>query len=138
MDAFTGNTLNLNSAATLFRVANFETINFTTATANITTLDTTPSGAAGKLVKLNTQGNNVTLSGTITESGGIEKPARESLPSPARTATPETPLSTRGRLSSPERSAAAPMPEPLPTTPRSSLIRPPPRPFPASSPAQAL
>ncbi|GHT90648.1 hypothetical protein FACS1894101_3310 [Betaproteobacteria bacterium] len=74
-DLFTGNTLNLAAGNTITSVRNMATINFTSAgAAGITTLHTTPTGAAGDpLMTLNTNTNAITFDGTITGSGGIDK-----------------------------------------------------------------
>ncbi|GHT96190.1 hypothetical protein FACS1894116_12900 [Betaproteobacteria bacterium] len=75
-DAFTGNTLQLNSAANIARVLNFETVKFgNIGTAGVTTLDTTPTGvtSGNPLVKLDTQGNTITFGGVINGTGGIDK-----------------------------------------------------------------
>ncbi|MCL2679817.1 MAG: fibronectin type III domain-containing protein [Dehalococcoidia bacterium] len=80
-NAFTGNILNKNNAvnlnagngSTIFSVQNFEFINFGySGNANISTLSTTPTGATG-MVKLDTGVNNITFSGSISGTGGIEK-----------------------------------------------------------------
>ncbi|MCL2020511.1 MAG: autotransporter-associated beta strand repeat-containing protein, partial [Betaproteobacteria bacterium] len=80
-DLWTGNTLNVNSAAASLVISaqNFEFINFGySGNADIATLNVSPTGAAaGSLVKLDTGANNVTFTGTITDTpatpGGIEK-----------------------------------------------------------------
>ncbi|GHT40948.1 hypothetical protein FACS189443_2010 [Planctomycetales bacterium] len=75
-DFFSNNTLELNSATSIFKAQNFETIKFGNInTANIGELDTAPTGtAAGTLVKMNTQGNNINFGGVISGvNGGVEK-----------------------------------------------------------------
>ena len=73
-DAFTGNILNKNSAATVGAVSNFQFVNFGySGEANIATLDTTPTGSARPGVTVNTGANRVNFSGDIIGSGSLIK-----------------------------------------------------------------
>ena len=73
-DAFTGNTLNKNSAAAVGAVSNFQFVNFGySGEANIATLDTTPTGSAQPGVTVNTGANRVNFSGDMIGSGSLIK-----------------------------------------------------------------
>ena len=73
-DAFTGNTLNKNSAAAVSTAQNFESVNFGySGAANIGILQTTPTGSARPGVTVNTGANTVTFDGVITGSGNLTK-----------------------------------------------------------------
>ena len=75
-NAFTGNTLNKNNAATVSTAQNFEYVNFGySGAANIGTLDTTPTGtgSARPSVIMNTNSNTVTFGGVITGTGSLTK-----------------------------------------------------------------
>ena len=78
-DSFTGNTLYKNSATLLSLARNFEFIFFGySGDAGIAGLDVAQQGVVGSqpLVKLDTGGNDITISGVIhdgTGTGGIEK-----------------------------------------------------------------
>jgi len=72
-DAFTGNTLNLNSDAAINSAQNFASVIFgDIGTANIDTLGTTATGAAvTPLVQLDTQGHTIDFTGVVSGTGGI-------------------------------------------------------------------
>ena len=73
-DAFTDNTLNKNSDATVNIARNFASVNFGySGTANIGELDSTPTGSALSGVTVNTNANNVSFDGVISGSGSITK-----------------------------------------------------------------
>ena len=73
-DAFTDNTLNKNSDATVNIARNFASVNFGySGTANIGELDSTPTGSALSGVTVNTNANNVSFDGVISGSGSMTK-----------------------------------------------------------------
>ena len=73
-DAFTDNTLNKNSDATVHIARNFASVNFGySGTANIGELDSTPTGSALSGVTVNTNANNVSFDGVISGSGSMTK-----------------------------------------------------------------
>ncbi|GHV41337.1 hypothetical protein FACS1894187_23000 [Synergistales bacterium] len=73
-DAFTGNTLNKNSALSVTEARNFENVNFGyTGDANIAMLYTTPGASAKTTVNINTGSHNVNFNGIITGDGNIDK-----------------------------------------------------------------
>ena len=73
-DAFTDNTLNKNSDATVNIARNFASVNFGySGTANIGELDSTPPGSALSGVTVNTNANNVSFDGVISGSGSMTK-----------------------------------------------------------------
>ncbi|MDR1039032.1 MAG: autotransporter-associated beta strand repeat-containing protein, partial [Deltaproteobacteria bacterium] len=73
-DSFSGNTLNMNSSVVLYRANNFQFVNFGyNGTADITTLDTTPTGSDKAGVTLNTDSYSVNFKGTIQGSGSLTK-----------------------------------------------------------------
>ena len=73
-DAFTDNTLNKNSDATVHIARNFASVNFGySGNANIGELDSTPTGSALSGVTVNTNANNVSFDGVISGSGSITK-----------------------------------------------------------------
>ncbi|MCL2075117.1 MAG: autotransporter domain-containing protein [Betaproteobacteria bacterium] len=73
-DAFTGNTLNKNSAATVNTARNFAVVNFGyTGDASIGTLYTTPTGSSLSGITLNTGALDVNFGGVITGTGNLTK-----------------------------------------------------------------
>jgi autotransporter-associated beta strand protein len=68
-DQVSGNILNKNSAVNIYSAENFEYVNFGySGNANIGSLATT-----GSMVKLDTQGHNISFGGVIINAGSIEK-----------------------------------------------------------------
>ena len=73
-DAFTGNTLNKDNAATVGTAQNFEFVNFGySGNANIGALDTTPTGSGRPGVILNTDVYNINFGGVIAGTGNLTK-----------------------------------------------------------------
>ena len=73
-DAFTGNTLNKNSAAIADVARNFEFVNFGySGAANIGTLYTTPTGSTRLGVTLDTHAYNIDFAGIIAGTGSLTK-----------------------------------------------------------------
>jgi len=73
-DAFTGNILNKDSAASVREAANFQFVNFGySGEANIGVLYTTPTGSAETGVTLDTGFYNVHFGGSIAGTGGLTK-----------------------------------------------------------------
>ena len=77
---YSGNTLNLNSPITVQGVKNFQVINFGySGDANLTNLETRPTGDGKPGIELNTDTNDIKLNAVISGSGGLTKTGKGAL-----------------------------------------------------------